>query len=63
MFVSGSFKGDISRKLNKIFLETKISGTAMPIVTALLIADKIKNGEISLHDFEKKIYNTEFHII
>lgn len=60
MFVSGSFKGGTSDKLNKIFLETKVSGTAMPIVTALLIADKIKNEEMSLHDFEKGICNTEF---
>lgn len=62
MFVSGSFKGDISDKLNKIYLETKISGTAMAIVTALLVADKIKNEEISLHDFEKRICNTEFSV-
>lgn len=60
MFVSGSFKGDISEKLNKIYLETNVSGTAMPIVTALLIADKIKSEEMTLRDFEKGICNTEF---
>lgn len=62
MFVSGSFKGDMSEKLNKIYLETSVSGTAMPIVTALLIADKIKSEEITLQDFEKGICNTEFRI-
>lgn len=60
MFVSGSFKGDMSEKLNKIYLETEITGTAMPIVTALLIADKIKSNEITLQDFEKGICNTEY---
>lgn len=60
MFVSGSFKGEISDKLNKIFLETKVSGTAMSIVTALLVADKIKGNEMTLQDFEKHICNTEY---
>ena len=60
MFVSGSFKGDIADKLNKIYLETKISGTAMPIVTALLVADRIKSKEMPLHDFENGICNTEY---
>ena len=60
MFVSGNFKGEISIKLNKIYLETKVSGTAMPIVTALLVADKIKSREMSLQDFEKGICNTEY---
>lgn len=62
MFVSGNFKGEISIKLNKIYLETKVSGTAMPIVTALLIADKIKSKEITLQDFEKGICNTEYRL-
>lgn len=60
MFVSGSFKGDMAEKLHKICLETGVAGAAMPIVTALLIADKIKSNEMSLHDFEKGICNTEF---
>ena len=60
MFVSGSFKGDMAEKLHKIYLETKVSGTAMPIVTALLVADKIKSREMSLQDFEKGICNTEY---
>lgn len=60
MFVSGSFKGDIASKLNKIYLETKVYGTAMPIVTALLLADKIKGKEITLHNFEEGICNTEY---
>lgn len=62
MFVSGNFKGEISIKLNKIYLETKVSGMAMPIVTALLIADKIKSKEITLQDFEKGICNTEYRL-
>ena len=60
MFVAGSFKGNISDKLNKIFLETKVSGTAMPIINALLIADKIKGNELTLEDFENGICNTEY---
>ena len=60
MFVSGAFKGEMSEKLNKIYLETKVSGTAMPIVTALLVADKIKSEEITLRDFELRICNTEY---
>lgn len=62
MFVSGSFKGDIAEKMNKIYLETKVSGTAMPIVTALFIADKIKNTEMTLKDFAKGICNTEYKV-
>lgn len=60
MFVSGSFKGAMSEKLNKIYLETKVTGTAIPIVTALLVADSIKSNEMSLQDFEKGICNTEY---
>ena len=60
MFVSGSFKGDIADKLNKIYLETSNAGTAMPIVTALLVADRIKSKEMTLQDFEKNICNTEY---
>ena len=60
MFVSGSFKGDMAEKLNKIYLETKVNGTAMPIVTALLVADKIKSAEMTLKDFESGICNTEY---
>ena len=61
MFVSGSFKGDMAEKLNKIYLETKVGGTAMPIVTALLVADKIKSAEMTLKDFESGICNTEYN--
>ena len=60
MFVAGSFKGDIGEKLNKIYLETKVKGTATPIITALIIADKIKGREMTLQDFEKNICNTEY---
>lgn len=60
MFVSGCFKGEISEKLNRIYLETKVNGTAMPIVTALLIADRIKSNEMTLRDFENGICNTEY---
>lgn len=60
LFVSGSFKGDIADKLNKIYLETSNAGTAMPIVTALLVADRIKSKEMTLQDFEKNICNTEY---
>lgn len=60
MFVSGSFKGDIADKLNKIYLETSNAGTAMPIVTALFVADRIKSKEMTLQDFEKNICNTEY---
>ena len=58
MFVSGTFKGDIADKLNKIYLETKTSGAAMQIISALLIADKIKSNEMSLKDFQDKFCNT-----
>ena len=57
MFVSGTFKGDLADKLNKIYLETKISGVAMKIISALLIADKIKSNEMTLKDFENKFCN------
>ena len=60
MFVSGVFKGDIAEKLNKIYLETNVSGTAMPIVTALLIADKIKARKLTRKEFSKKLTNTIF---
>ncbi len=57
MFVSGTFKGDLADKLNKIYLETKVSGVAMKIISALLIADKIKSNEMTLKDFENKFCN------
>lgn len=63
MFVSGTYKGEIADKLNKIYLETNVFGTAMPIVKALLVADKIKSNEMNLQDFERGIYNTEYPIL
>ena len=62
MFVSGSFNGDIAAKLNKIFLETSVSGTAMPIITALLLADNIKSKKITHKMLAEKICCTEFSI-
>lgn len=62
MFVSGSFKGDVSEKLHKMYLETKTCGTALSIVTALLVADKIKSGTISKADFEKGFCNAEYRL-
>lgn len=62
MFVSGSFKGDVSEKLEKIAMVHKVNGTAMPIVTALLVADKIKSGEMSTQKFAEGICNTEYKI-
>ncbi len=62
MFVSGSFKGDIAGKLEKIAAVHNVSGTAMPIATALLVADKIKGGNMSMIDFAKRIVNTEYEI-
>ena len=61
MFVSGSFKGKIDEKLRKIFFETNVSGTAMAIKTALLAAEKIRQGQMSLADFAKGINNTEYN--
>lgn len=60
MFVSGDFKGNIDEKLNKIYLETGTKGTAMPIVTALLTADRIKSGDMTLKQFEEGITNTVY---
>ena len=60
MFVSGSFIGKINDKLNKLFLKTNTNGTAIPIITALLVADKIKANEMTLQDFEKGIKNSEY---
>ena len=57
MFVSGTFKGEIADKLNKIYLETKTSGVAMQIISALLIADKMKSNEMTLKDFENIFCN------
>lgn len=62
MFVSGSFTNNISDKLNILFLKTNTKGTAMPIITALLVADKIKANEMTLQDFEKGINNTEYNL-
>ena len=60
MFVSGSFKGDIAEKLNKIYLKTKVSGTALAIITALLVADEIKSNRITRLQFSEKILNNEY---
>lgn len=62
MFVSGKFKGDIASKLEKIAAVHNVSGTAMPIATALLVAEKIKGGKMSMIDFADGICNTEYEI-
>lgn len=60
MFVSGSFRGDIAVKLEKIAAVYNVSGTAMPITAALLVADKIKGGEMSMTDFANGMCNREY---
>ena len=60
MFVAGTFTGDISEKLEEISLKYNMNGTAMSITTALLAADKIKGGNMTLQDFSKGILNTEY---
>lgn len=62
MFVSGSFKGSISKKLKKIAIVHNVDGTAMPITTALLVAERIKSGKMSMIDFANGIHNTEYEI-
>lgn len=62
MFVSGKFKGDIVGKLEKIAAVHNVSGTAMPISTALLVAEKIKGGKMSMIEFANGIRNTEYEI-
>ncbi len=62
MFVSGMFKGDIAEKLGKIAIVHNINGTAMPILTALVIADKIQENKMTLQDFEHGICNNEYNI-
>lgn len=63
MFVSGSFKGDIKDKLEKISMVNNVKGTAMPIVTALLVADMIKGKKKSVEEFKDGISNTEYKIL
>lgn len=62
MFVSSFFKGNISEKLENIFTIGKIKGTAMPIATALIVADKIQGKKMSLAEFESGICNTEYKV-
>ena len=62
MFVSGMFKGDMAEKLGKIAMVHNTKGTAMSILTALLIADKIQEKKMTLQDFEHGICNNEFNI-
>ena len=62
MFVSGKFKGGIAGKLEKIAAVHNVSGTAMPISTALLVAEKIKGGKMSMIEFANGIRNTEYEI-
>ncbi|WP_178842437.1 restriction endonuclease FokI C-terminal domain-containing protein [uncultured Treponema sp.] len=62
MFVSGSFKGDMQEKLEKIALVHDVRGTAMSILTVLFVADKIQGKKMSLQDFEKGICNTEYMV-
>ena len=58
MFVSGEFKGNIDDKLTKISLDTETNGTAMPIITALLVADRIKQGVMDRKQFADGISNS-----
>ncbi len=62
MFVSGVFKGDMAEKLGKIAMVHNINGTAISILTALLIADKIQGKKMTLQDFEHGICNKEYII-
>lgn len=62
MFVSGSFKGDIAGKLEKVAAVHGVDGTAMPIVQALLAADKMKGGKMTFAQFAAGIRNTEYEI-
>ena len=62
MFVSGSFKGDMQEKLEKIALVHDVKGSAMSILTALFVADKIQGKKMTLQDFEKGICNTEYKV-
>jgi len=62
MFVSGSFKGDMTEKLTKISMVNNVKGTAMPIVTALLLADRMKGKKMNDFDFKNGICNTEYQL-
>jgi hypothetical protein len=62
MFVSGSFKGDMTEKLTKISMVNNVKGTAMPIVTALLVADRMKGLKMNDFDFRNGICNTEYQM-
>lgn len=62
MFVAGTFKGNISDKLNKIYLETSVQGTAISVAAALLTADKIQSHIISRTDFAKKMNNVLYRL-
>jgi hypothetical protein len=62
MFISGLFKGDMTEKISKISIVNGVKGTAMPIVTALLVADKMKGKEINDFNFKNGICNTEYQL-
>ena len=44
-------------------METGVKGTAMAIEAALLTAESIQQGQLSLADFAQKIDNTEYKVV
>lgn len=63
-FISSVFKGNISATLQRIALDTGVQGAAVNVMNMLVIAEKLKSGDLSHADFYGLISrNTELNVV
>lgn len=59
LFVSGYFKGNFENQMERISINTGVTGGAINVENLLLGAEYIKRGIINVYDFKNKFANAE----
>ncbi|NFB93632.1 restriction endonuclease FokI C-terminal domain-containing protein [Clostridium botulinum] len=59
LFVSGFFKGNFEKQLERISIDTGVQGGALSVEHLLLGAEYIKRGILTLYDFKNSFLNKE----
>ncbi|MGM9522570.1 MAG: restriction endonuclease FokI C-terminal domain-containing protein [Oscillospiraceae bacterium] len=59
VFISGHFKGNVKTHIERIGLETGVTGGAVGIEKLLLLADGVKSGSMTLRDMLESILEAE----
>jgi len=63
-FISSVFKGNVGTALQRIALDTGVNGAAINVINMLLIAEKLKAGEVSHMEFYDLLNrNMELNIV